>query len=151
MGWGIAGNGRDAPITRRPDPNKGDKCSGSVSIAHIRDGTSNTILVGEKTLNIGLLGQHQSDDDGGYVDGWDWDIMRWGYFQPIPDWNNPDPNVSHSGYASRRFAFGASHPGGFNVVLCDGSVRPISYSISLDIFKRLCNRKDGQPIDATQF
>ncbi len=150
-GWGTAGNGRDAPIVRRPNPSEGDRRGGPVSLSAIRDGTSNTMLVGEKAMNVGLLGVHQSDDDSGYIDGWDWDLMRWGYFPPVPDWNNPNSSYAHAGYAANRFAFGSSHPGSFNVALCDGSVRALGYSISLDLFKRLSNRKDGQPVDASQF
>jgi len=148
-GWGMMGNGRDAPITRRPDgsSNRG----GSVSMASIRDGTSNTLLLGEKCLNVGLLGTHQSDDDSGWVDGWDWDNMRWGYFQPQPDWNNGDASITDSGYVPQRSAFGSAHSGGFNASLCDGSVRTLQYSVSLDVFKRLSSRKDGLAIDANAF
>ncbi len=144
-GWGLGGNGRDAPITRRP--NGSAHRGGSVTMAMIRDGTSNTLLVGEKALNIGLLGQNQTDDDSGYCDGWDWDHMRWGYFQPIPDWNNPNSSAAHSGDAAKHFSFGSSHAGVFNGALCDGSVRAFSLSIDLNVFKLLCNRHDGQVID----
>jgi prepilin-type N-terminal cleavage/methylation domain-containing protein/prepilin-type processing-associated H-X9-DG protein len=146
--WGMLGNGKDGVIVRRPD-GSADR-GASVGVAEVRDGTSNTLLVGEKCLNVGLLGQSQSDDDSGYVDGWDWDVIRWGYFQPSPDWNDSNSGVAHSGYVPLRGAFGSSHPGGFNVVLCDGSVRSISYSIAMDVFRLLSNRKDGQPLDTSK-
>ena len=157
-GWGMLGDGRDAPITRSPfgsvdtgsDAFAAPYRSGPVGVAEIRDGTSNTLLVGEKCLNLGLLGRDQTDEFAGWAEGWDWDIIRWGYFQPQPDWNNPDPALAHSGYVPLHGAFGSSHPGGLNVVLCDGSVRPISYSIALDVFRLLSSRKDGQPLDASK-
>jgi prepilin-type processing-associated H-X9-DG protein len=46
--------------------------------------------------------------------------------------------------------FGSSHPGGMNIALCDGSVRFLSYSIPLDMFKRLGNRRDGQTVQLPQ-
>ena len=147
-GWGMLGNGKDGVIVRRPD-GSADR-SPSVGVDQVRDGTTNTMLAGEKCLNAGLLGQSQTDDDSGYIDGWDWDIIRWGYFQPSPDWNNPDPSVAHSGNVPLHGAFGSAHAGAFNVVLCDGSVRSLSYSIELNVFKLFCNRKDGQPLDASK-
>ena len=148
-GWGMLGNGRDAPIVRRPDGSS--ERSGSVGMAEIRDGTSNTILVGEKCLNAGLLGTGQTDDDSGYIDGWDWDIVRWGYFQPARDFNDSNPSAAHSGYVPYHSAFGSAHAGGFNACLCDGSVRVLSYSIELEVFKLLSNRKDGKPLDVSKF
>ena len=42
--------------------------------------------------------------------------------------------------------FGASHPGRFNVVLADGSVRAISYTIAKSVFANLGNRADGNVV-----
>jgi prepilin-type processing-associated H-X9-DG protein len=39
----------------------------------------------------------------------------------------------------------SNHSGGVNMVLCDGSTRFISDSISLQIWRNLGNRKDGNP------
>ena len=149
-GWGMLGNGLDAPICRRPDGT--NKRSSSVRMADITDGTSNTLLVGEKCLNVGFINQHQTNDDSGWVNGWDWDNVRWGYYPPLADWNDSDPaSLDSKQYTSRYASFGSSHPDSFNVSLCDGSTRAISYSISLDVFKRLSSRNDQLPIDGKDF
>jgi hypothetical protein len=145
-GWGMLGNGLDAPICRRPDKSKVDRGS-SVTMAQITDGTSNTLLLGEKCLNVGLMGRDQTDDDSGWTDGWDWDNIRWGYLQPQPDWDNGDPSVAHGSYYELHGAFGSSHNGIFNAGLCDGSVRSISFTIALETFRRLSSRNDGLTID----
>jgi prepilin-type processing-associated H-X9-DG protein len=47
--------------------------------------------------------------------------------------------------------FGSGHSTGFGVVMCDGSVRVISYSIDGVTHYQLSNRCDGQPIDPTKY
>ena len=37
------------------------------------------------------------------------------------------------------------------MAFCDGSVRPIPYSIDIEVHGSLANRKDGQNIDAKAF
>jgi hypothetical protein len=39
--------------------------------------------------------------------------------------------------------WGSAHAATFNVVLCDGSVHALSYTISELNMRRLCSRKDG--------
>jgi prepilin-type processing-associated H-X9-DG protein len=145
----MMGNGFDAPITRRPNGTR-DRGS-SVRVADISDGTSNTLLAGEKCLNLGLTNQRQTDDDSGWIDGWDWDNIRWGYFQPHADWDDGSPSAADNGNADLHSAFGSSHNGFFNAALCDGSVRSISFNVSLDTFKKLSSRNDGQIIDGNAF
>jgi prepilin-type processing-associated H-X9-DG protein len=142
-GWGMLGNGLDAPVIRRAGGTDRVAMPLSYKKNSIRDGTSNTLLVAEKAVNIGLLGQHQTDDDSGYVDGFDWDHMRWGYFQPIADWNDSNSSAAHSGNSAKHGSFGSSHSGVMNSAFCDGSVRPIRLTVSLDVFKMVCSRKDG--------
>ena len=147
--WGMMGNGLDGVITRRP--NGTNSRGSSVTMAYITDGTSNTLLFGEKCLNVGLMGQHQTDDDSGWVDGWDWDNERWGYVAPQPDWSDGNPSAADSGNTALHTAFGSSHSGGFTASLCDGSTRMISFSVSLDTFKKLSSRNDGGVIDGNAF
>jgi len=99
------------------------------------DGTSNTMMIGDKRLNLRYIGNYQSDDNEGYSSGWDHDVIRYTVRQPLPDFNG-------SGDGNQRF--GGSHTAGFNVVLADGSVRLINYSISLTTFSHLGNFRDGQ-------
>jgi hypothetical protein len=153
--WGMMGNGLDAPVVRRPESRipwdpvlKIPRRSPSVVPGkQIEDGTSKTLLLGEKCMNLQFLGQGQADDDSGYVDGWDWDNVRWGYIPPSPDFvagegsPNLDSPILHS-------SFGGSHPGQFTAGLCDGSVTSISYDVDIEVFKRACSRDDGEPYEA---
>lgn len=148
---GQCGNGKDGTIVRRPDGTS--RRSGQVGLTSITDGASNTFLVGEKALNIGLTNYHQSDDDAGWTEGWDWDVIRWGRYQPTPDYSdtsqlasnryNMDPLLTPFG---RLAAFGSSHNSGPNMAFADGSVRNISFGISVGMFQRLSSRNDGNPV-----
>jgi len=107
-------------------------------MANLTDGTSNTLLVGEKRLNRNLLGRWQEDDNEGYAGGWDEDTMRRTDLPPAVDYN------AVSGDGEEKF--GSSHPGGFNSALADGSVRTISYSIDANVFRNLGNIQDAQVV-----
>jgi prepilin-type N-terminal cleavage/methylation domain-containing protein/prepilin-type processing-associated H-X9-DG protein len=116
-----------------------------VRIADITDGTSATLLVGEKRMNLFYLGQlPRSDDNEGYSAGNDWDTMRNANNPPAPDANEAS---DERGFAS----FGSSHAAGLNVVFADGSVRLIAFAIDPTVFSHLGTRADGQPIDAGAF
>jgi len=115
-----------------------------VTMADIRDGTTNTYMVGERYLNADSYhtGEDWADDQCLYV-AHDKDVLRWSTqgYQPMQD----RPGVTD------YWCFGSAHSGGFNIVLCDGSVRSISYSVDPVTHERLGNRKDYQPIDASRF
>jgi prepilin-type N-terminal cleavage/methylation domain-containing protein/prepilin-type processing-associated H-X9-DG protein len=105
--------------------------------ADILDGTSNTLLLGDKRANRALLGQPHPGDDVGYTSGWDYNTVRRTNLQPLPDYRG-------AGEGKKRF--GSSHTGGFNAAFADGSVRLISYSIDVTTFSYLGNKSDGQAI-----
>jgi prepilin-type N-terminal cleavage/methylation domain-containing protein/prepilin-type processing-associated H-X9-DG protein len=109
-------------------------------IAQITDGTSNTLLVSEKLLNLAFLGQRAPDDNQGYTAGWNYDTVRKTTLPPARDYSAP--------FGDGGGRFGSSHPNGVNAVLADGSVRSISFSISRLTFSLLGDKSDGQPLPA---
>jgi prepilin-type N-terminal cleavage/methylation domain-containing protein/prepilin-type processing-associated H-X9-DG protein len=135
--WGMPGNGRDAPVARRPDGTS--LRSSSVTPGMITDGLSQTMLIGEKCLNAVRIGQAQPDDDAGWVDGWDWDIIRWCFLQPVAYFSDGSNALS----TNERSSFGSTHPGSFNAAFCDGSIRPVDYAIDSRAFQQMGSRNDG--------
>ncbi len=111
-----------------------------VTMAHIRDGKSQTYLAGEKNLPGTLfeVGADRGDDQSMYS-GDDFDTARWTPlgWTPLTDW--------HADMGFGRF--GGPHPSGCNFVFCDGSVRAIGYAIDAEIHRRLGNRQDQEVID----
>lgn len=149
--WGMLGNGKDGVIVRRPDNT--NQRSSSIKMVSIVDGTSNTLLIGEHSFNRAAISPYLPDDDAGWIEGWDWDTIRWGRYQPIPDYSDNSAsriatcisqNTQDQTVINRIGAFGSSHPSGFNGVLADGSVRNIAYTVKLAAFQALCTRNGGE-------
>jgi prepilin-type N-terminal cleavage/methylation domain-containing protein len=114
-----------------------------ISMANIRDGSSNTYMIGEKSLNPDAYQNGMSaGDDNCVYGGHDWDISRWTNLAYAPQRDTPGVSLPER--------FGSAHSGGFQMVLCDGSVRSFSYSIEPEIHRRLGNRRDGEVIDVSQ-
>ncbi len=115
-----------------------------IRVAAISDGMSNTYLVGEKSLypESYETGQSGGDDDTMYFGG-NCDALRTTYLEYVL-------TQDRSGYDSCG-QFGSAHSAGFNMTLCDGSVRSISYSIEASVHACLGNRKDGVAIDGSKF
>jgi len=108
-------------------------------MANISDGQTYTLLLGEKQMNLQLMGKFQYDDNEGYTVGWDDDIMRETMQAPRPDYSAPAD--------SGEDIFGSSHIVGLNVTLCDGSVRFLSFQVNQETFRRLGQRDDGLTVD----
>ncbi len=139
------------------------------TIAAISDGTSNTLLIGEKFLPTNLY-QGSLDgvvgDDTGCFQGWDPGMIRVTvngnyrngrpYFpggnpaqdRPIENWKDGFAGSwGGAGYTwNQGFLFGSAHPGGMNAVMGDGSVRVIKYGINPHVFNALGHRSDGAVI-----
>lgn len=119
---------------------------GPVKYSRITDGTSNTMMIGEKYVRTDLYEGGCSSDDAGWTDGWDPDVMRSTGVPPLQDGATDhltDPNgVPPRGTAWWEFHFGSAHPGGVNAVFADGSVRTINYDVDLDVFNAAGTR-DG--------
>lgn len=106
-----------------------------IRLAHVRDGQSNTYMVGEKYMST--LPGDPGDDQSMYV-GYDQDQTRWTELQ-YP--------LTRDSAAAMPERFGSAHPGGVVFVMCDGSVRIVNFSIDGEIHRRLGNRNDGLPVE----
>jgi hypothetical protein len=78
-------------------------------------------LYGEKRQTERNNGTNPGDDNEGWMTAWDQDTFRWSDLSPLPD--------RKDAVATGEYRFGASHPATFNVVMCDGAVKSISYRI----------------------
>jgi prepilin-type processing-associated H-X9-DG protein len=105
-------------------------------------------MIGEKYVNTDcyLDGSWVGDDQGPFVAD-DYDNARstgtesGDYLAPMQD------TPGFDGW----YRFGSAHSDGFNMALCDASVRTISYDITESVHRRLSNRKDGEPIDPKDY
>ena len=104
-----------------------------VSLVALKGGTSNTLLIAEKCLNISqAMANRNFDDDSGPFVGMDWDAMRTTTVPPRPDYLGRVGGASWpDGYSADggNNQFGGSHSGGFAAGYADGSVRFVSYSV----------------------
>ena len=118
-----------------------------ISFQHITDGSSNTLVLGEKSLRPnqyegGLdetTGTGVWHDDNGFTGGWDPDTMR-----STACIYKADGNEDNYGIAGHRF--GAAHAVGMNAGFADASVRTIGYDIELELFNRLAHRSDEEDL-----
>jgi prepilin-type N-terminal cleavage/methylation domain-containing protein len=128
-------NGTVIPYKRLGNPR--------VGLTSIPDGTSVTFLVGERNYNKKYLNDPtRLDENDGYMDGWDWDTIRWGYEGPAPD---------RFDESAADLRFGSSHPAGVQFVFADGSVRLVRFGVALAVFQRGCARNDGEAVNPTDF
>jgi prepilin-type N-terminal cleavage/methylation domain-containing protein len=119
----------------------------------IRDGASNTYLLGEKYVDPDHY--EASNNDGGDNEsaftGMNWDTMRTANNQSYGVTTNAastmtPPRPDTPGFYD-YWRFGSAHVATFSMVFCDGSVHMISYSINPELHRRLCNRADLLPVD----
>jgi prepilin-type N-terminal cleavage/methylation domain-containing protein len=135
-----------------------------VDFGSIVDGSSNTILLGEKSAFV----DHWTTDTVswdwwemyGYYTGADWPVMRQfgvannsGGF-PAGRWEVPvlsdfterPANIPRQGGRPIEMGFGSAHPGTFNAVFGDGSTHVIPVDADLRILDGMGKRNDGSVV-----
>ncbi|MAT68003.1 MAG: hypothetical protein CMJ58_00605 [Planctomycetaceae bacterium] len=136
------------------DPN-GGAVSGDLGLLDaesyrtITDGSSNTLLAGEST--------NQFERRRSF-----WAYSSWGNYIMSQAWKNGDLDLTEiflgdwdkcsalrRSTSNRACMSGwfSGHPGGMNVVMCDGSVHFMSFEIEMDTFVALSSIADGQVFD----
>jgi hypothetical protein len=129
-------NVTDPPVARSP------RKSLTVGTG-VPDGDSYTILVGERNFNRQRMSDPtQQDEDNGYIAGYSWDTIRWGYGIPLAD------RLDMSDFDTR---FGSSHNLIAQFLFCDGSVKSINYGVDLVVFQGACRREDGRAPDESAY
>ena len=148
-----AGIGFDDSASGKAHPNAEDNSGMAYQRSYVRgkdvvDGTSHTYIAGEKYLNANKYGTvtdpndpRDYSDDQPFLGSDDYDIYAWGSVQPIRDVR---------GYDDQPSPFGSAHPSTFNMLMCDGAAKSVSYNIAysvtgtvdLTLFQSLCCRND---------
>jgi hypothetical protein len=148
----LTGAGSNAPDAKR-------------TIVDITDGTSNTIMVGEKALTIeAMLNENRTDFDEGITQGGWQGTGRRGCLNPgFGSVNTLEARMAHANNTAARQAtactlvpdapaggpdpqqrFGGPHAGGCMVALGDGSVRTVSYTVAAPTLARLLCPVDSE-------
>jgi prepilin-type N-terminal cleavage/methylation domain-containing protein len=133
-----------------------------IRIEKITDGTTKTMMVGEKRLCLETLGDGVGDDDGGYSVGWDMDTVARTDMPPAADPAANRTDSTTAAYPSSNCIrgmgglpiwnglMGASHPAGLNSVFADGSVHHLVFTINPEVFSNLGNISDGNIMTSIQ-
>ncbi len=119
-----------------------------LAAALIRDGASNTYLIGERYIDPNFyVDGSSSGNDQGWTVGHDFDAFRCTDYRANDPTNSAlyQPRQDRAGLDVREM-FGSPHAV-FHMAMCDGSVRGIGYGIDPEVHWRLGNRKDGQTVD----
>jgi prepilin-type N-terminal cleavage/methylation domain-containing protein/prepilin-type processing-associated H-X9-DG protein len=132
---------------------------GQVTLPGITDGTSNTLMFGEKFIRLTSLrgkNEDRSVFDGNLncyrrIAGYNGLGVKYPIPAPAPANATLWPLVSTNGSAivtpnTPNGCFGGPHPGVCVFVFCDGSVKPVSNNVDLYTLTYLAARADGIPI-----
>jgi len=114
----------------------------SLRLTDILDGTSNTFMIGEDIWRGDVPGP------GRYGKGFAWchAVEACLTCAIPPNALQPDGNEFPSDDWINRHGFKSKHPGGLQFATADGSVRFISDSIPLGLYRALATRAGGEPV-----
>jgi hypothetical protein len=171
--WGASGGGINQQCWGLPNNNvydvRHDSCifvravNGQVGRpADVTDGLTNTMMFGEKFVDVSRYTPPASDVDppeqgatpqSGFTDNGYWgSVTSWGTTRctqgtPKRDARYPASPTNLAWWQM----FGGPHAGGLSISLGDGSVRTVSWNVPGAVFQLLARKNDGLTIDVDSF
>ena len=132
--WVCQRPGAIGPFRTRPHP--------GVRLTDLVNGTSATVLAGEKRMNGATVNELQPQNNEGWRVGWDWDTVRSTIVPPRPDWFDAAPGWFNRDWANAYEynpgrqgwwgnGFGGPHQGGCLLAYGDGSVKMVPFETEL--------------------
>lgn len=127
----------DGPLCRAMGPGSAGGGVQNVSWSTIKDGLSNTFLIGESLPSLTT-----------WCGCWVYADGCHGIAAIYPNAQDTVPNSS-SGWGdwANNYGFHSAHNGGLNFALCDGSVRYILNDISIDIYRGAASIRGGETVN----
>jgi prepilin-type N-terminal cleavage/methylation domain-containing protein/prepilin-type processing-associated H-X9-DG protein len=135
----------------------------SIRVSMIKDGTSNTLMIGERSRNVAESSWVGSPTGTGVCTNPNWPV---GDCEPasslVLGQTGPSPlDTEIAGHQNAVFVpnskiggtdnYASMHPGGCMFAFCDGSVRFIKDTVNEKVFASLATRKGGEIVGNDQF
>ena len=107
-------------------------------LTDLANGTSGTILVGEKRVNAATLDRPQPQNNEGWRVGWDWDTVRSTILPPERDWRDAAPGWFERDWVGGAYSYNPASQGWWGNMFggphsaclfayADGSVRSVAF------------------------
>ena len=135
--------------TFNPNSPSVDRRGAPTTITSITDGTSNTLLVGERPpvaeIPCGVWGYSELDSAMGLPNTKQWCANQDQQGRPCPGGNQWFQPGTPGNWCDGNH-YWSKHPGGGNWLFCDGSVHFLQYNIGTSVQAALATKAGGETI-----